>query len=256
MATATYYFDARSGSEFWEFSPDNMVDGSTASYSITDTANETELLTSNTATSTDLGTITKVELRVFGSKQFTEASTVSGKLRPVFSGTSDGDTHAFSWANGTGAWSSYFDITTDTNAPGTWSWTDVDNLDCDVVNDNNLPTNGHQVSKVEIQVTYTPSGTAYSMDCTVGEFALTGNNIFLIKALNASISVGTFALTGMDILTNRGWQMIVGTGQFILTGIDIITKFTTKQFTYQDKNTSTYTNQDKNTSTWTYQDEN
>lgn len=29
-------------------------------------------------------------------------------------------------------WSPYFDITNDTNAPISWTWMDIDELDCDV----------------------------------------------------------------------------------------------------------------------------
>ena len=51
---------------------------------------------------------------------------------------------------------SWIDITSDTNAPGTWTWTDVSNLDLDVTAI--LPTgNGKlRVYKVEVRVTYTP----------------------------------------------------------------------------------------------------
>ncbi len=55
-------------------------------------------------------------------------------LRPVFGGTSDGDDHQVDMGdndNGGKVWSEWVDITNDTNAPATWSWDDVANLDCD-----------------------------------------------------------------------------------------------------------------------------
>lgn len=53
-------------------------------------------------------------------------------------------------------------ITIDTNAPGSWAWTDVQNLDCDVIYDQDSA--GGSVSKVEVRITYgvatpTPSVT-------------------------------------------------------------------------------------------------
>ncbi len=74
------------------------------------------------------GTITKVELRVYGNHNGSQYDII---LRPVYGGSSDGNDHRFNtvWCP---TYSPWFDITEDNNAPETWTWTDVVNLDCDV----------------------------------------------------------------------------------------------------------------------------
>ena len=145
--TVTYYFDAYdSGGEEWEDNPEDMVDGDTGTEAETEFDGVVQLLTGNTCDGTNLGTITKVELRVHGYAR--DLFNCSIDLRPVFDG-GDGDDHNTSTVNN---WSSYQDITSDTNAPETWSWTNVDDLDCDVVG--NGASFWAWAQKVEIQVTY------------------------------------------------------------------------------------------------------
>ena len=150
--TATYYFDNHNTGEEWATNPSNMTDNNTSNYASTTVDNDVEDLDSNTSAGTDLGTITKVEIRAFGYQ--TNGSTGSVDLRPVFSG-GDGDNHNFVPGEnvGSAAWSSYFDITSDTNAP-TWDWTNLDNLDLDVEWNRASASNEGFVSKVEIRVTY------------------------------------------------------------------------------------------------------
>jgi hypothetical protein len=134
ISIETYYFDGY-GAEQWN-NPDAMVDGSTASHAWSAADGNTQLLNSNTCPGTDLGTITKVELRVYGAVSGTDPDDDDLILRPVFGGSSDGDDHQidiYGGGSGNKDWSAWIDITTDTNAPGTWDWDDVVNLDCDVV---------------------------------------------------------------------------------------------------------------------------
>lgn len=83
------------------------------------------------------------------------STTNRASVTPVFGGTTKGDVHDPGFSLGTSpAWTSWFDITSDTNAPGTWTWSDVTNLDVDataIVSNGNL-----WVYKVELRVTYTP----------------------------------------------------------------------------------------------------
>jgi len=145
--TVTYYFNAYDeGGEEWFSYPERMVDGATGTVA-GGMEEEIQLLTGNTCRGTDLGTITKVELRAYG----TIGGFVAGVLlRPVFSGSSDGDDHNLSEVSDD--WTDYVDITSDTNAPGTWSWTNVQNLDCDAEVYGGMSAG---VAKVEIRVTYT-----------------------------------------------------------------------------------------------------
>ncbi|MFC1654028.1 hypothetical protein ACFL1M_04240 [Patescibacteria group bacterium] len=151
---ATYYFNGYdSGTEEWSTNPSFMTDNNTANYASTSTDTDVHLLNSNTNGGSDLGTITAVEIRAYSYQDTGSTGTVD--LRPVFSG-GDGDNHNYTPPNGSGsaAWSSYFDITTDTNAPSSWSWTDVQNLDNDVVWNSGGGGNTGYISKVEVRVTY------------------------------------------------------------------------------------------------------
>jgi len=148
MATATYYFNAYdAGVNEWANDPANMVDGSILTESWTNQADDLQLLTGNTCDGTNLGVITKVEIRAYG--YIANVSRVG--LTPVFSGTDDGDDHN-AITGFSPAWSNYFDITSDTNAPATWTWNDVKDLDCKVLA--TFDSGNLHCYKVEIQVTY------------------------------------------------------------------------------------------------------
>lgn len=126
----SYYFDDYdSGGEEWAFSPENMVDGNYMTSAYTSSDGDIELLNSSNCTGIDLGTIEKVELRVYAMSIL--GTTHEIILRPVFSGTNDGDNHTVNIGRIL-AWTSWQDITADTNAPVTWSWSNITNLDCDV----------------------------------------------------------------------------------------------------------------------------
>lgn len=158
MPTVTLYFDAYNAGEAWSTSPANMVDGNTGTYASTATSGQVQNLNSLSDLDAIFGQITKVEIRGHGYKSGgVQASTLG--FRPVFA-AGDGPVNSYTLGT-TGAWSSYFDITAATNAPGTWTWADVIGLGCDVVG---TPSSGRTVycSRVEIRVTYddlvVPSG--------------------------------------------------------------------------------------------------
>ena len=160
MAEISYYFNTyNSGGEEWVDYPQRMVDNDLLFSAQSPDANvpDIQLLTGNTCDGTDLGTISKVELRIYGSI-VTSASLITPGvyLRPIF-GDGDGDNHdvgdVFDPVDGA-AWSDYFDITSDTNAPS-WTWTNVKDLDCDVETYSAGSAFPALVFKVEIRVTYT-----------------------------------------------------------------------------------------------------
>jgi len=153
----TYYFNAYdSGGEEWGTTPQYMVDGDLGTEARDNPAanqSTVQLLTGNTCDGTDLGTITKVEIRAYTWVGFYSFGSGT-KFRPVFGGSSDGDNHEDE-SDRIPDWTYYFDITSDTNAPATWSWTDVQNLDCDIEAYNGAIVQfTHDCYKVEIQVTY------------------------------------------------------------------------------------------------------
>jgi uncharacterized protein YfbU (UPF0304 family) len=147
----TYYFDIYDNAETWETNPSYMVDGNPSNHASTTADGDVELCDGNTCPGNDLGDISKVELRVSGYRSGSMREII---LRPVFGGTTDGYDISYLLSSGTGAWSPWFDITDDPNAPQTWSWTDVDNLDCDVTVALGMPEFTLYCSKIEVRITY------------------------------------------------------------------------------------------------------
>lgn len=151
--TAAYYFDDYHGTDQWSTNPTNLTDGSTATYASTSDDADLMRVTSNTNTATDLGRITKVELRLFAYQ--TDSTTGQVGITPVFSG-GDGDTYDFTPAETTGAWSTYYDITDSTNAPGSgnWDWQDVADLEAELVWNRANSSNTVFASQLDVRVTY------------------------------------------------------------------------------------------------------
>jgi len=146
--TATYYFDGYDEEEAWSDTPANFCDGNTETFTGWESnENRIQYFDENTCDGTDLGTITKIEIRVFGK---ISGGASSFHLRPVFPG-GDGDEHNLGSISFSGNWSSYVDVTNDTNKPA-WSWANVVLLDAEV---RASPAGGSLAgAKVEIRVTY------------------------------------------------------------------------------------------------------
>lgn len=147
VGVIAYFFNSRSTGNWTD--PDNMINGLLANYATT-TSEATETLDGNTCPGTDLGTITKVEIRVYGYGDGDDRIDLWVK------GGFIGDEHQTTPGVG-GAWSSHVDITSDSNAPSPWTWPDVDAVDIDVEKDNSGKANAMYCAKVEIRATYTPT---------------------------------------------------------------------------------------------------
>lgn len=149
MAEVTYYFDVRSLLS-WTFSPSNMIDGFLTTYASETTDGKKQELTETTGPGIDLGTITKVELRVYaygdGDDRIDLSFVVT--MNPEYQttpGTSAG-------------WGAYQDVTADPIIDG-WTWAKVASLpECElfVELDCVAKANTMYCAKVEIRVTYTP----------------------------------------------------------------------------------------------------
>ncbi|MFX0053000.1 MAG: DUF2341 domain-containing protein, partial [Candidatus Hermodarchaeota archaeon] len=145
-----YYFNGYDSSEAWPYDPQNSVDGDEQSRCHTDwinpSNNESHVFNSNTAPGTDLGSITKIEIRgridVYGSGKY--------YITPVFS-TGNGSTRLFQ--NIYTDWTSWIDITSDPNAPIYWTWLDVKNLNVRVMA-SDPASHDNSLYKMEIRVTY------------------------------------------------------------------------------------------------------
>jgi len=164
--TEIFYFNSYDAVEKWEDTPERMVDGlmyneSTGLYSTAATwiSNTVQLCDGNSAPSDRETTITKVEIRAY-SVVADSCGTCTAYMRPVFI-AGDGDTHLW-YPPGSSEdevppeWSEWFDITSDTNAPATWTWVDVYNLGVDhwMVKTVCGNPNGCQTARIEIRVTW------------------------------------------------------------------------------------------------------
>ena len=218
----TYFFDGY-GTNNWSDSA-LITDGSTETHSWAYGNGSSQLLTSNTCPGTNLGTILKVELRVHGAAEDGVEEDDDIILRPVFAG-GDGDNHQVDMPDYTTGkdWSVWVDITNDTNAPVSWSWTDVQGLVCDVVHQQVNELDYMLASKVEIRVTcgalttYTitaaagtggtisPSGTVTVTEGGSQTFSIIpdGDNS-VADVLVDGISVGTpFSYTFNNVTSNH-----------------------------------------------------
>jgi len=209
---ATYYFDTYSGGETWANNPGYMVDGSTSNFASTTSDGDIELCTSNNCSGNDLGTISKVELRVHGYYSGNQRDII---LRPVFVGSTDGLDYPYV-SGSTARWSDWFDITNDPFAPQSWSWSDVVNLDCDVEMDMGMLQSTVYASKVEIRVMYTPNSppgisNPYPSNCST--------NISLTPILNITVSDPEGDSMNITWLSNSSgsWQ-VFGTNSSVNNG--------------------------------------
>ena len=149
-----FCFDSYDPDEAWEINPEGMLCCGYG-YALTTIDGDVQLLNHNTCPDNNLGTITKVELRIHGWYYFMGDDRYI-ILRPVFR-SGDGNNHEFITITTMPSWSPWLDITRDPYAPGTWNWTDVANLNCDVEAENNPLGSWFMLfgSRVQIRVTYT-----------------------------------------------------------------------------------------------------
>ena len=157
MADITYYFNSKSTSNWTDSG--YMIDNILTNYAYTSSDGTTETLNGNTCPGSDLGTITKVEIRAYGYGDVDDLL----QLMPVFGG-GDGDVHGA--APGISpVWSSYYDITNDTNAPDWSSWSHIQNLDVKVTFTKVAKGNTMHCAKVEVRVTYCVIPTVTTQAC-------------------------------------------------------------------------------------------
>lgn len=203
---STYHFNGHSSSQW--LNPANLNDGSLATFAKTISDNYTHNHNSNTCPGTDLGTISKVEMRVYG---YTDIANGAIQLRPVFTGGQGDDHDAFL---GTSAeWSSYFDITDDTNAPESWDWSDVQDLNGKVIYKPSV-SDYKYAAKVEIRVTYEIPEVKELAGTAAAQSVLSAN----IKSTEALIgtAIAQSALAGnVDIIAELAGAIAV---QSALTG--------------------------------------
>lgn len=147
-----YYFNY--SGESWDSYPDYMTDNLLTTYAFTSSDGDVQMLTVNNCPGTNLGTISKVEIRLYAYGDGNDRIDV----KPYF-GITGGDTYQTTPGTGPpGTWGNYIDITTDTNAPSPWTWNDISSLNAQAIKENVAKGNAMYCAKVEIRVTYTPTG--------------------------------------------------------------------------------------------------
>ena len=136
---------------------DNIVDDSTSTYGYWDsTSSQQQVLDSHTGVgdSTRSEIITIVELRVYGDEN---GIISSFSITPDFDGAS-GDLRDLDAENLNDEWSQWYDITNDTNAPGSWTWEDLATvgvtLEATMTGGSGEPIDTARIYKVELRVTY------------------------------------------------------------------------------------------------------
>ena len=164
---ATYYFDGHSAVSTW-LNPDDAFNGTPGSpYSRTNVYPGTSSMTgnSNTCGSTDLGDITKVELRVYG---FTSGPNVGSLvITPIIQGTTSIPTTVTSLGTvGSPSYSASIDITNYSGAPSNWIWSTVQNLDVIIEGTVNDSTSDIHIALIEIKVTYDATDITTSLGST------------------------------------------------------------------------------------------
>jgi hypothetical protein len=144
-------YDTSETPELWATNPSYMTNGFSSSHASTTMVGDTELLNGNNCTGSESGSIESVWIRTKGYYS-TNKHTI--QLQPIFAGY-EGDTYEFDDITTTSTWSEWFEITDDPRAPETWTWTDVNLLDCDVIADGDFSAFTLYCSQVEICVYYT-----------------------------------------------------------------------------------------------------
>jgi len=150
MVEVTYYLDGYNASFPWDNDPEKMVDNILTNYATTKSDGDIQVLNSNTCPGTNLGTITKVEVRYYGYGDGDDKLNITCKA----------DAHQTIPNASPATWSSYIDITNDSVAPDPWTWADIQACGMNLTYIKVGKANLMYIAKAEIRVTYTPVGPA------------------------------------------------------------------------------------------------
>lgn len=162
MAEVTYKYTSVSDPNSQWTSEANVTDVDETNYAY-DTVSKNSvgsniIGTVNECDGTDLGTITKVEMLFKVGTEVGEESYMDGLLAALYNGTTEGTTYITDFPTDGNPVTYSVDITNETNAPATWTWSDVQNLDMQTKGDNNASSNdiSYRCYVLWVRVTYTP----------------------------------------------------------------------------------------------------
>ncbi|MEM4258130.1 MAG: DUF2341 domain-containing protein [Candidatus Thermoplasmatota archaeon] len=150
-STVSYYFSGYDAKKTTWKNPSYMCDTNENTCAQTNVNNDIEKLTANQCSGAGSSSIIRVQLRALANKTVT-IGDASVKLQPIFSkGTGTNQTLT---VNTSKSWTLYADITSDTNAPSPWTWSNVSDLDCNVYAGITHSSSYLCVWEVQIRVTY------------------------------------------------------------------------------------------------------
>jgi hypothetical protein len=202
MATATYQFNAGTNNGSFDeasgYATTNIWDGNDATTGSDNNNGHYFTVTGNTCDGTDLGTISAVTIAVL---RCDNNSAIKFKVQPYFGGSSAGDEHTETVDApklGSPEWSTEHDITTDTNAPGTWAWSDIQALDARLTTVR--PSTGKWYPyAVRITVTYTEQSVVSGAGASDSVSSITGIGNRIRSAIGVVAIVTTLAASGTVI---------------------------------------------------------
>jgi len=197
--------------EGWQYYPDLMIDEDGGTFAFETNVNVVEFLFENTCSGEDLGTISKVEIRAYGFYDW-GAGDNDIILTPVFN-SDDGDDHEFN-CGVYPQWSVWFDITSDTNAPKSWSWEDVQALHCNVISDDDSEEFTLYCDMVQIRVTYFNSNLMISNPYPPSR----STGVCLTPVLSITVEIGEGEMDITWLSNSSGSWEVFGTNNSVTSG--------------------------------------
>ena len=230
-STSTYNFNSYdTTADAWLF-PANMVDGDIGTFSRGPDSPGvyTQTLNANTVAIGSSDSISSVRVRLFG--YYLAGATLSTfTLQPVFNGITLGDEIPITGIPiDPGGYSNWIDLTTATNAPAEWNWSDIANLD--LIIQTTAVDLSYRVSIVEIEVTHIAQdpggveifrvdydGISFPTGSKISEFSNDGT----LSSDSTSALVTEYAIkTYVDNKVVRGFESLPTSGADT-TGVMII----------------------------------
>lgn len=192
----TYYFNSKSTSIWTDAA--KMIDNILSNYANASSEGYTEVLDGNTGPGTNLGTITKVEIRAFAYGDDNDRID----LTPVFTG-GDGDEHQTTPGVPPGSWGGYQDITEDPNSPQELtayeSYTTGDNTTIAIYQDwwesqTFTPSSTHDIDSLKLKLRRTglPGTITVSIKATDGEGKPTGDDLLVTTFDGDTLTTDTY----------------------------------------------------------------
>lgn len=197
--TEVYYWEDSTGVNSNWTNPGNMVDGNTGTYAQAGSASGAyiQLNPTNTSPSSTTRHVEKVEIRLYG-RDGSGPNISAFNLYPVFGGMTQGNAlNLRSFLGPVRSWTPWVDITGDPQAPTTWQWSDVRNLQTKVEAIIGSPGGGIgdvlEINKIELQVTYTESPSVVG---SVEKFKVSADGLY--TGLGATVNEFSTDITMAD----------------------------------------------------------